>query len=89
MDDFEKVEDTSAENGKLDEDADSIEDCKTVCLAQDTCTGFDYDSSSEDRCWLHTSDLSKVEVILKQEMFILKNEIIYSVYQYEKVIVTS
>ena len=53
LDTFTAFERRSSNGATLDSSADTVDECTSLCRAQDDCAGFDYNTVSND-CWLHT-----------------------------------
>lgn len=52
-DTFQLYEDTNANGAKRDASANTVEECKSSCLGNSNCVGFDFNTIN-DQCWIHT-----------------------------------
>ena len=52
-DTFTMFANTNADGASRDSGSDTVEECKTKCLSQTDCVGFDFTSSNQ--CWIHTN----------------------------------
>lgn len=55
-DTFEIIQDTNANGATRDFTSDTVEECKTKCLEDSNCVGFDFNTvENPNQCWIHTN----------------------------------
>ena len=54
---WQRFDDRRGTDGQRDEDASTEAECKSSCIANANCVGFDHDTRpNPDQCWLHLSE---------------------------------
>ena len=54
-DTFEVFENTNANGATRDSGSDTVDECKSVCLSNSDCVGFDFNTiANPNECWIHT-----------------------------------